>query len=213
MSFASSMAGRSYANSAGASASHYTGGVNSVSSAGSSGISAGGALMAGSAILGASQAYFGAKAAQSQYNIKRIQVESQYNIKRIQAKKQKRIAQFNGKITTMNMTQAFNKSRASDVVMAAAQNRRGGSVAAIASASEAQYNWDLDLAAMGTKLEEMGYQANAANYKAAGEYASTEYAAAADYAGGTGMLTNVSTSMINSAMGMAKVGSMGSIGE
>ncbi len=188
MSFASSMSSRGYANSAGASASHYSGGVSS--SGGSSSMSAGGAMMAGSAILGATQAYFGGKAA-----------ESQYNIKRIQAKTQERIARFNGKITAMNMTYAFNKSRASDVVMAAAQNRRGGSVAAVASASEAQYNWDLDLAAMGTKLEEMGYQSNA-----------TEYAAAADYAGGTGMLTNVSTSMINSAMEMAKVGSMGSIG-
>ncbi len=81
-----------------------------------------------------------------------------------QAETNAKIAKMQGKNVALSLSQEYNKSRASDVVMAAAQNRRGGSVEGIARASEQQYNWDVDYAEMSANLQESGLEAQAKQY-------------------------------------------------
>ncbi len=107
------------------------------------------ASLAGSAasnILGSISGYYGAKA------------------QKYQAETSAKLAKMQGKNTALNLSQDYNRARASDVVMAAAQNRRGGSVAGIARAAEEQYVWDVDFADFSAKLQEMGYQSQATQY-------------------------------------------------
>ncbi len=82
-------------------------------------------------------------------------------------------AELQGAVYGMQLTQSFNKSMASDVVMAASQNRRGGSVAAIASASESQFNWDIDFAELSTEIKMTGLEFNMEAAKLAGDTAAT----------------------------------------
>jgi hypothetical protein len=53
----------------------------------------------------------------------------------------------NAKNTALKLNEDYNKQMASNMVIAAAQNRRGGSVQGMASAAESEYEWDLAYAA------------------------------------------------------------------
>ena len=101
---------------------------------------------AASDVLGSISGYYGSKA------------------QKYQAQTNAKIVKMQGKATALNLTEQYNKSRASDVVMAAAQGRRGGSVEGIARAAEAQYNWDMDFAEMSAQIQELGYSAQAQQY-------------------------------------------------
>jgi len=96
---------------------------------------------------------------------------SQYKIQQIQAKQRAEIAKMQGEADSLNLLRDFNKTMASNVVMAAAQGRSGGSVEAIASAAEAQYNWDTDFTKLSAEIQSRGYQAQAAQYGIAGTQA------------------------------------------
>jgi len=74
------------------------------------------------------------------------------------AQVQQRASRLQGKADVLALTKDFNKSMASDAVMGAAQNRKGGSVAAVASAAQSQYDWDKDFTEMSTKIAESGYK-------------------------------------------------------
>ena len=93
-----------------------------------------------------------------------IAASNSMKVQKYQSETQAKIAKLNGKATALNLTNDFNKSMASDAVMAAAQGRSGGSVAGIARAAEAQYNWDVDFAELSAKIQESGYTAQAAQY-------------------------------------------------
>jgi len=96
---------------------------------------------------------------------------AEYKIQQYQAETNAKIAAMQGRKTAMDLSSAFNKSMASDVVMAAAQGRRGGSVQAVAGAAEKQFNWDVDFAAMSANIQETGYLGQAEQYGMAGKYA------------------------------------------
>ena len=88
------------------------------------------------------------------------QKASQLRIQKANAKTQAAQASLNGAVYGMQLEASFNKSMASDVVMAASQHRRGGSVEAIAQAATKQFNWDMDFAEMSTEIQMMGLEAN-----------------------------------------------------
>lgn len=98
-----------------------------------------------------------------------IASKNSYKIQKYQAQTNAKLAAMKGKETAMNLSMEFNKSMASDMVMAAAQGRRGGSVEAIASAAEKQYNWDVDYAKFSAKLQESGFTSQASQYGMAGK--------------------------------------------
>jgi len=152
MSFASSMAGRSYANSAG-------GGYSNASTTAGGGMSYG--TMAGIGAIGSTISSL------SGIYMQGVQNEiAGYNrdIERYRAKTNAAIAKVQGKQTALALNNAFNKTMASNAVLSAAQMRRGGSVTQIANAAEDQYNWDLDFADMSNKIQEIGLDA-LASYK------------------------------------------------
>jgi len=95
----------------------------------------------------------------------------QYKIQQIQAKTRANIAKMQGKQESLSMLRMFNKGMASNAVMAAAQGRSGGSVEAIAQASEQQYNWDINTVELNAELQARGYQSQAAQYGAASSQA------------------------------------------
>ena len=96
---------------------------------------------------------------------------SQYKIQQIQAKQKAEVAKMQGEADSLNLLRDFNKTMASNIVMAAAQGRSGGSVEQIASAAEAQYNWDADFTKLSAEIQAGGYQAQAAQYGIAGTQA------------------------------------------
>ncbi len=93
-----------------------------------------------------------------------IAASNSMKVQKYQAETRAKIAKLNGKATALNLTNDFNKSMASDAVIAAAQGRSGGSVAGIARAAEAQYNWDVDFAELSAQIQESGYTAQATQY-------------------------------------------------
>jgi len=92
---------------------------------------------------------------------------SQLRIQKANLKVQAAQAKMNGAAYGMRLETNFNKSMASDVIMAASQHRRGGSVQAIAQAATKQFNWDMDFAEMSTEIQAMGLKANIASLDAA----------------------------------------------
>lgn len=91
--------------------------------------------------------------------------ESQsYQIKKYQAQTNAKIAKMQGEASSLMLQQQFNKQMASNVVMAAAQGRRGGSVEQIGMAAEQQLNWDQDFAKLSAQIEESGYMSQAKQY-------------------------------------------------
>ena len=71
---------------------------------------------------------------------------SSYKIQAYQASVSAEIAKLNAKKTSLSLSSAYNKRAASDAVKSAAQNRRGGSVQAIADAGSDALKWDMDFA-------------------------------------------------------------------
>jgi len=102
------------------------------------------------------------------------QKASQLRIQKANAKTQAAQASLNGAVYGMQLEANFNKSMASDVVMAASQHRRGGSVEAIAQAATKQFNWDMDFANMSTEIQMMGLNANIASLDSAQNAALSE---------------------------------------
>mgnify|MGYP000503973946 FL=1 len=96
--------------------------------------------------------------------------ESQsYKIKKYQAQTRAKISKMQGEADSLMLQRQFNKTMASNTVMAAAQGRSGGSVEGIATAAQQQLNWDQDFTKLSAEIEEKGYQAQATQYgKAAG---------------------------------------------
>jgi len=92
---------------------------------------------------------------------------SQYDIQKIQAKTRAKIAKMQGEADALNLQRQFNQTMASNVVMAAAQGRSGGSVEQMARAGEEQYRWDADFTRLSAQIQESGYQAQATQYGAA----------------------------------------------
>ena len=90
------------------------------------------------------------------------QKKSQLKIQRANAGVAAAQAKLNGQVYGMQLEANFNRAMASDVVMAASQHRRGGSVQAIAQAATKQFNWDLDFAEMSTEIQMLGANANLA---------------------------------------------------
>lgn len=74
-------------------------------------------------------------------------------------KAQGRIAGLQADYTAANLKREFNRTMASNAVIAAAQGRSGGSVEQIASAAEAQYNWDADFSQLSAEYQELGINA------------------------------------------------------
>lgn len=68
-------------------------------------------------------------------------------------------AKLAGKQTALQLNSYFNESMANQVVMSAAQGRRGGSAQAVGEAATAQYNWDLDYTELATQVEISGLKA------------------------------------------------------
>jgi len=95
------------------------------------------------------------------------QREAQIRIEKANAKVQAAQTKMQGNLYGMNLQKNFNKSMASDVVMAASQHRRGGSVEAMARAAEKQFNWDMDFAELSTEIQMMGANANIASLDSA----------------------------------------------
>ena len=93
-----------------------------------------------------------------------IAASNSMKAQKYQSETRAKIAKMNGKATALNLTEDYNRGRASDIVMAAAQGRSGGSVAGIARAAEAQYNWDVDFAELSAQIQETGHTAQAQQY-------------------------------------------------
>ena len=87
-----------------------------------------------------------------------------YKIKKYQAQTRAKIAKMQGEADSLMLQRQFNKTMASNTVMAAAQGRSGGSVEGIAQAAEQQYNWDADFTKLSAQLQESGYQSQAQQY-------------------------------------------------
>lgn len=119
-----------------------------------------------------SAAILASAGAQGLANINKAMVESaSYKVQSMQAGTSARMARLQGDRDALSLIQQFNKSMASDTVMAAAQGRSGGSVSAIASASEAQFNWDSDFTELSAKIREEGYLAQKKQAEIASDYA------------------------------------------
>jgi hypothetical protein len=88
------------------------------------------------------------------------QQASSLKIQQAQLGVQSKIAELEGKQYGLNLQTSFNKAMASDAVIGASQMRRGGSVAAVASAAEKQFNWDMDFAKVATDIKMKGYDAD-----------------------------------------------------
>ena len=93
----------------------------------------------------------------------------QYDVQKMQAETRAKIAKMQGEADALTLQRQFNQTMASNVVMAAAQGRTGGSVAQIAAAGEEQFRWDADFARLSAQIQESGYQAQAAQYGIAGK--------------------------------------------
>lgn len=112
-------------------------------------------------------------------NTMAIAAQSNSELSALRAKTQKSSAQLaasrarlQGKLQVIGMRSNFNKTMATNAVIAAAQGRSGGSVAQIASAAEKQLDWDIDLAKMDSEIQAIesvknGYASNteAFNYQ------------------------------------------------
>lgn len=94
-----------------------------------------------------------------------------YDVERINAKTNAKIAALQGKADVLSLKRQFNKSMASNAVIGAAQGRRGGSVAQIASAAESQFNWDANFVKMQADMQESGFNAQAEQLKIASDSA------------------------------------------
>lgn len=100
-----------------------------------------------------------------------IAQSASYKIQEINSRVQAKHAETQGKAAALDLTVQFNKMMASNAVMSAAQGRSGGSVEAVASAAEAQYEWDMDYTALSSEIQKSGYDAQAAQYKLASKSA------------------------------------------
>ncbi len=87
-----------------------------------------------------------------------------YKIKKYQSQTNAKIAKMKGEADSLQLQRQFNKTMASNAVMAAAQGRRGVSVEGVAQAAQQQLNWDQDFTKLSAEIEESGYQSQAAQY-------------------------------------------------
>ena len=92
---------------------------------------------------------------------------AQYDVQKYQAQTRAKMAKMQGEADALQLQRQFNQTMASNVVMAAAQGRSGGSVEQIGMAAQQQFNWDADFTRLSAQLQESGYQAQAAQYGAA----------------------------------------------
>ncbi len=106
--------------------------------------------------------------------------ESAARISAAESKTAAKVAEMNAKSTSLALEQKYNNQMASDAVIAASQNRRGGSVAAIRSSAADALDWDLEYTRLGGDLAYMNRMAEASSYKTAGQVGkSSGYASAA----------------------------------
>ncbi len=91
-----------------------------------------------------------------------------YDIQAIQSKTAAARARLQGNVDALELTKNFNKTQASNAVMAAAQGRKGGSVDAIASAAESQLNWDATFMKLTNDITYQQQMSKASGYKSAG---------------------------------------------
>lgn len=114
-----------------------------------------------------------------------------FDVQKINAQTNSMIAELQGKADVLSLKRQFNKAMASNAVIGAAQGRRGGSVAQIASAAESQYNWDANFVKMQADMQISGFDAQAEQFKIASGTAATSGTLSA--IGSTA--TNVGTSL------------------
>ena len=105
------------------------------------------------------------------YQIQEIQTDSQNRIAAMQYEMDAKQAEVSvqrtelaayqssiqGKYDVLQMQQSLNKTLASNAVMSAAQNRTGGSAAAISSAATAEFNWDKDFTELSSSITQGDY--------------------------------------------------------
>lgn len=94
-----------------------------------------------------------------------------YDVQEIQARTQAKFAEVQGKATGLELLKRYNQSSGQDAVVAAMQGRSGGSVAAMASSAESQYDWDKAFNDISTQVRVQGYQSQADQYKLASKSA------------------------------------------
>lgn len=124
-----------------------------------------------------------------------------YNMKARGLKHGQRIAKLQGKITALNLNTHFNDAMANQVVMNAAQGRRGATVESLASSAEKQYNWDLDYSELSTQYEIHGLKAEE-HAALAAEAGSRAMASESRRQGKIGMYA----SLIGAGASLAKIG-------
>lgn len=88
-------------------------------------------------------------------------------IQQIQAKTAAKQAEIMGKSYALELSKRFNKTQATNAVVAAAQGRSGGSVNAIASAAQEQYNWDSMYSSISSGMTVRSMEEQASQYGAA----------------------------------------------
>jgi len=96
---------------------------------------------------------------------------SQYKIQEMQSRTMAKVAKLEGEAQALQLHHRYNKTMASNVVMAAAQGRSGASVEAMAGAARQQFNWDADFTRLAADIEAHGHQSQAAQYGIAAESA------------------------------------------
>ena len=120
---------------------------------------------------------------------------AQYKIAKSQASVNAKIAKVQGEADALNLLRQFNQTQASNVVMAAAQGRSGGSVSAVASAARTQYQWDADFTKLSSQIQQVGYKGQEAQYSLASKQAMI---------GGT--LSSVADTAMNVGTALYKIG-------
>ncbi len=110
-----------------------------------------GGMQIASSILGATSGYYGSK------------------IQKYQAETNAKLAEMQGKADGLSLASSYNKTQATNAVVSAAQNRRGGSVTAISDAAESGYEFDLQMVELGAYMQTSGYETNAQMAKLSGK--------------------------------------------
>ncbi len=137
--------------------------------------------------------------------------QSQFELQKSIARTQGKIAEFNAKTFSLGLTEDYNRQMASDVVVAAAQNRRGATVQSMANSAEDQLAWDISYAELEGQMQASGknIEAMAANpydYYQEGYVGSINTKNAGDLEFGTGLL-NAGLSAGTSAIMYNQIGS------
>jgi len=88
-----------------------------------------------------------------------------------QSKTAASIAKMEASKTALSLQMNFNKRMGADAVVAASQNRRGGSVDAIANAAAEALDWDLGFAKLSGDINYSNRMAESSSYSTAGQVA------------------------------------------